>query len=157
MPRGDTSLEMRFEKFWCQFLDHCDRGTVRLTPDVQRGLLPGFEAYRNMGFQVNSGSDVTMTATGRPPVSGSVAFYLRTDAMWPGGPGLFAAWGMEADATYAWSWILHHRMRHLDQRRGLFMVALESPKERCFRGDYAAIANTWNATLVLEHEFTDEI
>jgi hypothetical protein len=157
VPRGGTTLELKIAKFWSQFFQFCGRGSVCLTGDVQRGLLQGFESYRNMGFRLNKSSDVVQVASGKPSIAGSVAFFLRTDAIWEGGPGLFSAWGMDANHTYTWAWILYDRMRHLAQRRGLFMVALESPEEQRFRGDYAAIANDWKATVVLEHEFTDEL
>jgi len=157
VPRGGTTLELRIMKFWTQFFEFCGRGSVCLTPDVQRGLLPGFEAYRNMGFRLNKNSDVIQIASGRPHLAGSVAFFIRTEAMWKGGPGLFSAWGMDADATYTWAWILYDRMRHLTQRRGLYMVALERPADARFRGDYAAIANDWKAEIVLEHDFVDEL
>ena len=48
-------------------------------------------------------------------------------------------------------------MSHLAERRGFYMVRLEGPPERQFRGNYQEIGDEWNADLILEHEFGDEL
>ena len=161
VPRGYTNLETLLEKFWGQFFSFLDRGTAQLTPDVRRSLLPGCEAYANIEFQLNGGSDVRFVddgagSRGAPPLPGSLAFFLRTDQVFPGGPGLCAAFAMDAEATAAWTWLLCNKMRDLTQRRGFYICALESPPERRSQGWYGDIAGEWKAQLVLEHPFVDE-
>jgi hypothetical protein len=151
-----TRLELSFRRFWSQFFTFCGRSSVWLTPDVQQSLLPGNEIYRTMGFQLNGGSNVNAVAGGKPSRQASVAFLLRTNQMWEGGPGLFAAFAMDADGTAAWSWHLLNRMRDMTKRRGFFMFSFEPPEKREFRGRYDAIAAEWKAELVLEHEFANE-
>ncbi len=157
VPRGFTTLEGRLYDFWTQFFQYVDRGNVALQPEVEDSLLPGCEAYVNMELQMNGGADVRFVDgagyRGTPPLRGTVAFYLRTDQAWENGPGLFACFGMDAEASAVWSWILCHELRELTERRGFFMAALERPAERPSRGWYSDMVRDWKARLVLEHEF----
>ena len=161
VPQGFTNLEAMLGKFWEQFFGWCCRGSLSLTPDVRRSLLPGCEAYANVELKLNGSADVRHVddgagRRGAPPLPGSVAFFLRTNEIWPGGPGLFAAFAMESDATAAWTWLLSERMLDLTRRRGFFMATLEAPPEYESRGWYSGIASEWKAQLVLEHLFHDE-
>ena len=159
VPRGFTRLEGKLDRFWSQFFDYVDRGNVALTADVEKSLLEGCEAYASMELQLNGGADVKFVDgagyRGAPPLKGSVAFFLRTEQAWPGGPGLFSAFGMDARATAVWSWLLCNAMGDLPTRRGFFMVALERPEEQEARGWFSDIASGWKAQLVLEHEFDE--
>ena len=55
----------------------------------------------------------------------TLAALLRLDELWPGGPGLVCAWGMNATATLAWCHLVRHRYPHLLQHRGLTAVELD--------------------------------
>lgn len=159
VPRGFTKLEAKLGDFWSQFFDYVDRGNVALNADVEGSLLSGCEAYVNMELQMVGGADVRFVDgagyRGAPPFPGSVVFFLRTDQAWENGPGLFAAFGMDAEATAVWNWMLCTRLRELTRRRGFFMAALERPKVRDTRGWYSEIVSDWKAQLVLEHDFSE--
>jgi hypothetical protein len=161
VPVGYTNLEARLMAFWENFFEFCARDTVQLTPDLQRSLLPGCEQYANIELRLNGSADVRHVddgggSRGEPPLPGSVAFFLRTDQIWPGGPGLFAAFGMDAEYTAAWTWMLCHELRDLTRRRGFTMVAIEAPPPRPARGWYSDLANDYKAQILLDHPFDDE-
>jgi hypothetical protein len=162
VTRGETTLELLMLAFYKQFFDHCSRQQVCLTADVAKDLVPGAEGYRVMEFQLNRGCNVThLHGDGygrKPEQEGSVAFFVRTDAIHPEGVGLFAAFGMEARTTNAWAWMLRTtEMRELTRRRGFYMVRLRTPATDECRGDYARTLESYSAEVILEHKFEDEM
>jgi hypothetical protein len=164
VPRGETTLELMMYAFWRQFFERCGRQQVCLTTDVAKDLVEGAEGYRVMEFQLQRGCNVKQLhgavhgATPSEHERGSVAFFVRTDAIAPGAPGLFAAFGMDANSTAAWTWLLRTtELRELTRRRGFFMVRLKTPEQPRYRGAYSSIAADYSAELILEHKFENEV
>ena len=153
---GYTNLELALEPLWRKYFRTCARSHVELSEEARKGLRQGFENYAEMEVRVNGGSELLWVngrkgdGFRRPTRGGSVAFMLRVDEAWAGGPGFLAVFAMEGDATLAWANILRREYRDLIHEPGFFMFALEPPAERDHRGPLSSIANEWKAELALE-------
>ena len=100
---------------------------------------------RYKGLQTLDGKRSPMRLVG----SRTAAFLLRIDEIWPGGPGLIGAWGLNAIATLAWCSLLRYRYMDLFENRGLTMFELHptEPPKRPVTHEWAL---DWKATPVFE-------
>ena len=92
-----------------------------------------------------------MASVRSPLAERTAAFLLRTDALWPGGPGFVAAWGLNALSTLAWCTLLRHNYSALLANRGLTMVEL-LPVAPPMRPTTHEWTRQWGVEVLLETE-----
>ncbi|GEM_PF-1933912 len=129
---GNTDVEREIFRHWWRYISTLSRAHLVFS-DAAIAYLP--ETMRNR-------AEITFFQQGcryqhlkEPGAEGArikspfgqrtLAALLRLDEIWPNGPGLVCAWGMNATATLAWCHLLRHRYPHLLQHRGLTAVELD--------------------------------
>ena len=129
---GNTDLERRIFHFWGRYVRKLSRAHLVWT-DAAAACLP--DEMRNRAeitfFQQGCryqhlkepGADGVRIRS--PFGQRTLAALLRLDELWPNGPGLVCAWGMNATATLAWCHLVRHRYPHLLHHRGLTAVELD--------------------------------
>jgi hypothetical protein len=152
---GNTDLErLLFLHFW-RYFEICSRSHVKLTEEAATFLAPGRKNRARMIFYQEGCRYQYLQAPGRPtsrrePLGDrTAAFLVRVDELVPGGPGLVAAWGQDAQATLAWCTLLRHRYSGLLDNRGLTIVEFE-PGPEVVRPSSHAWARGWHAQVILE-------
>jgi hypothetical protein len=76
-------------------------------------------------------------------------FLLRTEALWPGGPGLLLAFSMDSTSTLAWCWRLRRDLRHLLEKPGFRFYEL-LPGERPDRATDLRWVEHWGVERIVE-------
>jgi hypothetical protein len=79
----------------------------------------------------------------------TAAFLLSVEELWPGGPGLKAAWGLNAVATLVWNFLLRDRYSALLENKGLTVVELQTVKVPA-QPDTYAWSRDWHVTPMME-------
>ena len=79
----------------------------------------------------------------------TAAFLLRVEEIWPGGPGLVAAFGLNALSTLTWCHQLRYRCPWMHENRGLTMVELY-PTEAPERTSTYEWTRNWKMTPVFQ-------
>jgi hypothetical protein len=153
-PSNTTLERLLFLVFW-RYIRLCSRSYVVLTQECARHLPNGMENRAEMSF-LQWGCRYTYLAkldskrSRRNPLGDCTAgFLLRVDEIFPGGPGLVAAWGQNAHATLAWCTQLRHRYPDLLESRGLTIVDLH-PQPVPERPSNHLWALDWKVTPVME-------
>ena len=79
----------------------------------------------------------------------TAAWILRVDEIWPGGPGLCAAWGVNALSTLAFCNLLRYRCPQFLDNRGLTMIELHPTKAPTRPSTYEWTRD-WDYSVVME-------
>lgn len=152
---SNTNLERAIFYHWWRYVSRCTRSSIVLRDTVAECLPKGFKNRQDMTFHQTGCRYKYLQESGRsrsqenPEGDRTAAFLLRVDAIFPGGPGLIAAWGLNAVSTLAWSRMLRHRHSDLLDTRGLTMVELIPGKtpDRPSTYDYL---DDWNLEILFE-------
>ena len=154
--RGYTDVEHWIFQAWQRFIERSARSHILLTESVAENLKDGFEAYAEMKFREAIGAPVKeLTAQDgrgwRPPERpwSTVAFLLHLPALWPGGPGLINAFGMDGTASLAWAYNLGHDWGQLLEEPGLIVALLECAGGHEGKTDLRWAAD-WKVEVVLQ-------
>lgn len=152
---SNTNLErVMFYHFW-RYFSVCSRSYVTLTEEAASSLPVGKKNRAEMTFYQTGCRYMYLQAlegqrsTRSPLRERTAAFLLRIEELWPGGPGLVAAWGLNALATLAWCSQLRYRYPWMLENRGLTMVELY-PSESPQRADSYEWMLDWRMTPVFE-------
>lgn len=111
---------------------------MALNPAVSQHLSAGFENRSRIDFRQKCSSFYYKLSRLREPLrpaeddcrTATVGFVLHLDELWPGGPGLIHAFGMNAIRTLVLCSHLHHDHTHLLETPGFFMLELEVDGEQ---------------------------
>jgi hypothetical protein len=128
-PSNTTIERAIFQRYWAYFA-RCSRSFVTLTEEAASFLPQGMKNRAEMTFYQDGCRYQYLQALDgqrsrrEPMEEWTAAFLLRVDQIWPGGPGLVAAWGLNAISTLAWSAMLRDGCSSMLDRRGLTMVEL---------------------------------
>ncbi len=154
---SNTNIERAmFHHFW-RYFRVSSRSFVALTEEAASFLPEGKKNRAEMTFyQIGCRFMYLQALQGRrsrrsPLGERTAAFLLRVDEIWPDGPGLVAAWGLNAIATLAWCNLLRYRYPWMLENRGLTMVELE-PTEPPERASTYEWTRNWKMTRVFETE-----
>lgn len=152
---ANTDLERAILLAYQRYFDRCCRPSVKLSQRAAQALRPDRRDRASVEFALVGCAIQRMGTWGgepraHPEAPGhTMAYLLRVDALWPGGPGFVGAFGMNAISTLAWCRLLRTRHSMLLQSRGLTMVDLtigEVPKHAT-NDDWA---RSWQAEVVAE-------
>jgi hypothetical protein len=128
---SNSTIERAILAHYCGYFARCSRAFVTLNEEAASFLPQGMKNRAEMTFYQEDGcryqylQALDGTRSRRKPMEEwTAAFLLRVDQLWPGGPGLVAAWGLNAISTLAWSAMLRDGCSSLLDRRGLTMVEL---------------------------------
>lgn len=120
-----------FRQYWRYFRTVC-RSYIEFHADVVRFLPEDKKDRARMTFYQTKASYQYLQAAGatrrsrRDPLGDrTAAFLFVVSQLWHGGPGLVAAWGVDAISTVAFCNLLRYRCPELLDERGLTMVELE--------------------------------
>lgn len=152
---SNTNLERAMFEHYFRYFRLCSRVYVELTEQAA-GFLPvgkknraGMTFYQDGCRYMHLQSLHGKRSPKSPLGSRTAAFLLRVDEVWPGGPGLVAAWGLNALSTLAWCSMLRSRCSWMLENRGLTMVELypTDPPQRPHSHEWT---NSWQMTPVFE-------
>jgi hypothetical protein len=128
---SNTTIERAIYFHYWRYFARCSRAFVTLTEEAASFLPQGMKNRAEMTFFQQLGCHYMhlrsldgQRSRREPMEEWTAAFLLRVDEIWPGGPGLVAAWGLNAISTLAWSAMLRDRCSSMLDRRGLTMVEL---------------------------------
>ena len=115
--RSYTSLEDEiFKAVTARYFEKCARSHIVLSEALARQLPTEFKDRANMLFhQYNDGSYIahgeydTEPSQSPPNQKLTAVFLIQIPAIWEGGPGLLAAFGMAGIETLAWNYLLRTR------------------------------------------------
>jgi hypothetical protein len=155
-PSNTVIERAMFHHFW-RYFRVCSRSYVALTQEAA-SFLPEVKANRaEMTFYQQGCRYMYLQAlAGRrsrrnPLGERTAAFLLRIEEIWPDGPGLVAAWGVNAISTLAWCNLLRYRCPWMLENRGLTMVELE-PTEAPDRTSTYEWTRDWKVSPVFATE-----
>ena len=152
---SNTNIERAiFDHYWRYFRE-VSRSYVELTREAACFLRSGKEDRASMTFFQDGCQYQYLQAldgkrSPRSPLgSRTAAFLMRVDALWEGGPGFIAAWGLNALSTLAWCTLLRSRYAYLLENRGLTMVELDpiDPPSRPVTHEWT---QQWGVQILLE-------
>jgi hypothetical protein len=153
---SNSTLERATFMHWWRYFGRCSRSSVVLRKDVASCLASEFKDRQEMTFNQKGCHyqflhEPEKKRSSKNPMgkSTSAAFLLRVDEIIPGGPGLVAAWGLNAESTLAWCRMLRHRASHLLAHRGLIMVDLHMTEAPDRTPTYGYM-DDWKFDVVLE-------
>ena len=152
---SNTTLERATFMHWWRYFRRCSRSSIILSDVVASCLPSGFKNRQEMIFHQTGCRFKFVRESGRsytrqnPLGLRTAAFLLRVDEIFPGGPGLVGAWGLNAEATLAWCRLLRHRASNLLDHRGLIMVDLYPTKAPARPPTYGYM-DDWKFDVVLE-------
>jgi hypothetical protein len=131
-PSNTTVERAIFRQYWRYFYI-CARSRIKLTDAAARFLPADKQDRAEMLFYQKSANYMYLQGFdgvrlgGREPLGDrTAAFVLRVDEIWPGGPGLCAAWSLNALATLAFCGLVRTRCPEVLENRGLTMFELDS-------------------------------
>ena len=154
---SNTVVERAIFMHWWRYFRRVARSSVVFTEAAASYLPEGKKDRGNMTFFQDGCRYMYLQPldgkrSPRAPLGQrTAAFLLRVDEVWPGGPGLLAAWGLDALATLAWCTLLRHSHAALLDKRGLTMVELH-PTETPQRPDTHAWVRDWRVSPVFSTE-----
>ena len=130
---------------------------------LARKLPDGFKDRANMLFhQYYDGSYISYgeyaAEPSKPPTDQrlTAAFLIQIPAIWEGGPGLLAAFGLAGIETLAWNYLLRTRFRSwLDSYR--FVMAELLPRRAPRKPPNLSFAEQWDVEPILRIPFTQNI
>ena len=131
---SNSDLERAIFNHWSRYFDFCARSEIILSPQVASLLPPGYRDRERMIFHQTGCRFKQLQERGRresqlnPAGERTAAFLLRVAEIYPGGPGLVGAFGLNAISTLAWCRLLREKYPYLLQNRGLSMVELNPAK-----------------------------
>ena len=153
-PANTTIERMIFDHYF-RYFRVCSRSHVELTEEAAALLPPAMKNRAIMTFYQEGCRYMYLQARGRPRSRRSplgqrtAAFLLRVEEIWPGGPGLVAAWSLNAMATLSWCLQLRHRYSWMLENRGLTMVELHPERSPAHANSYAWVRD-WRVTPVFD-------
>lgn len=136
------------------------RPYAKLAPDHRSRLAPGFESRRHIEFYQHRGGWYkalnALDGEGFRPPPGrwrTAAFLLRVEELWPEGPGLLAAFGMDSVSTLVWAYRLRRDLAWLLDGEGgpLFAMAEMEGAPAPQGATDLRFAEGWKIELVLRH------
>jgi len=130
-PSNSFLERVIFCQYWRYFRTVC-RSYIELAPETARFLPEDKQDRAMMTFYQTKASYQYLQGLGearrsrRDPLGNvTAAFLFVVSEIWRGGPGLVAAWGVDAISTVAFCNLLRYRCPELLDNRGLTMVELE--------------------------------
>lgn len=155
VQRGYTQLEQILLEVWRPYFHKCARLHVRLQQAFATELAKGFRNRRIMQFRERTLAEYSSVGSGRQkehPKNRTAAFLLRKNEIWPGGPDLIGAFGMDGTVTQGWAFRLAHDFPDLMKEPGFFLVEIEVKKmpERPLDLRWA---DDWSFEIALAHRF----
>jgi hypothetical protein len=152
---SNTNVERAIFLHYWRYFRVCSRSYVELTKEAASFLPVGKKNRAAMTFYQQNSSYMHLQARNgkRSPRSPhgprTAGFVLRVKEIWPGGPGLCAAWGLNALSTLAWCSLLRYRCPWMLENPGLTMVELH-PTESPMRPSTYEWTLDWGMTPVFD-------
>ena len=146
-----------------KYFERCARSHIILSKALARQLPDGFTDRANMLFhQYGDGSYISYgkydAEPSQPPANQrlTAAFLMQIPAIWEGGPGLLAAFGLAGIETLAWNYLLRTRFRDwLDSYQ--FVMAEILPRRVPRKPTNLSFAEQWEVEPILSIPFTDNL
>ncbi len=159
VERAWTDVEERLFSFWRTYLKECSRESVVLSEAVRRELPKPYKDRCEIVFREEETAPYRwLNAWGarkkRPPKGRTAVFFLRAEQIWPGGPGLIAAFGMDGVSTTIWSFRLRRDFDWLLERPGFFMAEMHGPPIPT-RPSNLRFAMDWTIEPIIDMPFGD--
>ena len=151
-PSNSNIERALFFQLW-RYFKVCSRSFVALTDEAASFLPIGKKNRAEMTFYQQGCRYMHLQAlqgrrSPRSPLGErTAAFLLRFDEIWPSGPGLVCAFGLNAISTLAWCSMLRYRCPWMLENRGLTMVELH-PTEAPERASTYEWTRDWKMTPV---------
>lgn len=165
--RSHTTLEDQVFSTLKRYFRTCARSEVTLTRELSRRLPKNARRYRDAEFGLYHARDDVEQLSGQvEQLSGQVerlggrkakdihpratiVYLVFTRTTWPGGPGLFCAFGMGGPETLLWCYLLRTKFRHLVGSSEFVMAELvgqpfEQPK------DDLRFADAWDVRILAD-------
>lgn len=152
---GNSTLEDAMFQHYFRYFDRCSRASIKFTEQAEACLPLGKKNRGEMGFhQLGCSYSSLGELGGKRSAPGilrntTAAFYLSVAELWPGGPGLKAAWGLNAIATLVWNFLLRDRYSALLEQNGLTVVELQTA-DVPVQPDTYAWSRDWDVTPLME-------
>ena len=152
---SNTNLERAIFYHWWRYFRRCTRSSIVLRDTAAKCLPKGYKNRQEMTFHQTGCRYKFLQESGmsrsqeNPEGERTAAFILRIAAIFPGGPGLIAAWGLNAESTLALSRMLQHRHSDLLDTRGLTMVELIPGKTPARPSTYDYL-DDWDLDVLFE-------
>ena len=152
---SNTTLEHLIFEHYFRYFERCSRSWIEFTAQAAACLPENKKNRASMTFAQSGCLYTSLGALGEKRVlPGSLrgrtaAFLLSVDELWPGGPGLKAAWGLNAVATVVWCWLLRERYSALLDHRGLTVVEMV-PKDVPAQAATYSWSRDWDVTPLME-------
>lgn len=157
ISRSFTALEEGlFNLVLRRYFARCARSEVQLTDEAAR-ISPAIaerqksEFYQNLGAGYSAYGPLSSrewryfrSDDPRPPTA---AFLVYEEQVWPGGPGLLAAFGMGGTETLVWAYHLANRFSHLLLNASFVMAELRAP-ERADQPMWMDFADAWDVEIL---------
>lgn len=130
-----TDLEEHMFDVWEEYLSWASRDRVLLHERLHHLLEPPHDSKRRITFREAQGApylELSDCAGGRIRTDEATErrtalFMLRKEQAWPGGPGLIAAFGMDATSTAVWCYRLGRDLSHLLEKPGFVLAEATNP------------------------------
>lgn len=159
VPRAYNTLEERIFLRLRSFFGRLARNEFSLSEHLCSHLESGFEQLGRVRFYQQHGPwqkevhDGQRWCSVSPDARRTIAFMIRLDAAWPGGPRLLCAFAMGGDATLVWCHQLAGVFSPFLRQSEFLMVEMEAPATRKagvpFTLDDAG-ANDWQIRVALD-------
>jgi len=161
--RAYTDVEERIFRAFRPFLGYSARTHMRLGERTHQHVRRGYENRRDMAFKVNGWGGSydelnDMTGGGWRKWRGgrrTALFLLHLPELWPDGPDVMCAFGMDGCTTSIFAYRLARDLKGMLTRKGFFVFELElgrlpePPTDLRFCMD-------WKIEPVLEYDLVDE-
>jgi len=157
-----TELENRiFAALRPGYLKKCARSEIILPEEKAKQLHSDFRNKAHIQFHSSQDSSY-MRYRGyddefwsRPPLDEkrTAVYLIQLAAIWPGGPGLLAAFGMAGTETLVWNYLLGNRLRNWIDRYQ-FLIAEVLLRDLPDRPIDLSFADAWDVTPMLQIPFS---
>jgi hypothetical protein len=156
-----------------KYFEWCARSHIILSETLARQLPTGFRDRANMLFhQSRDGSYIKhgeyASGSWRPPADQrlTAVFFIQIPALWEGGPGLLAAFGMAGIETLAWNYLLRTRFLRRGRQAAeesdwldsySFLMAEVLPKKVPRKPTNLSFAEEWEVVPILRIPLTQDL
>jgi len=152
---SNSTLEDAIFQHYFRYFDRCSRSSIKFTEQAEACLPDNKKNRGEMGFHQLGCSYQSLGRLGErrfsPGAAGgcTAAFLISVEELWPGGPGLKAAWGLNAIATLVWNFLLLDRYSALLEHKGMTVVELQTAEVPVQPNTYEW-SRDWHVTPLME-------
>ena len=154
--RSMTWLEERIFESMRGYFSTCSRNQISLSEEAAQWLKSDYQDRANTEFRTtnrpfyqtiwpNGGEE-----TKEFPAKCTAAYFIYLKALWDGGPGLLASFGLSGPETYAWNALLISTYSRLFNRP-VFAVAEMKNCDLTNKPGLLRYYQTWEVDLIAQH------